>query len=357
MRDVVASVADARARARSLVLRYGWNASAYQILNPGLRLWFSEAGDAVAGYAQFGSTWVIAGAPVCAARRLDAVSREIERVAGILGARVLYFGAGQRLAQDLERDRSHHVLRIGAQPTWDASRWPDIVRRKASLRAQLNRARNKGVTVAEWSSDSARHDPSLERVRDTWLGTRGLPPLHFLTESDTLGDVRDRRVFVANKGDAGVVAFLVATPVPARDGWLIEQWPRTREAPNGTTHLLVDAAMRALADSGARYISMGLAPLSDRAGPVWQGEPLWLQLLMRWVRAHGRRFYNFRGLESFKAAFEPIEWEPVYVATREPRLTLTDLRAIAGVFGGGSPERLVARALGTALKRELRALR
>jgi phosphatidylglycerol lysyltransferase len=71
------------------------------------------------------------------------------------------------------------------------------------------------------------------------------------------------------------------------------------------------------------------------------------------MRAHGRRFYNFRGLEAFKASFEPADWEPLYVATREPRLTVTDLRAIAGVFGGGSPERLIARAIATAALREL----
>lgn len=293
-------------------MRHGWNASAYQILNPGLRLWFAERGDAVAGYASFHDTWVIAGAPVCAEWRLDAVSRELERSASMLGARVVYFAAGGRLARSLERDR-HHVLRVGAQPTWNATSWSTIVRQKASLRAQLNRARNKGVVVTEWPARIAERSGTLEQVRARWLSARGLPPLHFMTESDTLGDLRDRRVFVAERGSQGVVAFLVATPVPARDGWLIEQWPRLRSAPNGTMQLLVDAAMR----------------------------------------AHGRRFYNFRGLEAFKASFEPADWEPLYVATREPKLTLTDLRAIAGVFGGGAPERLVARAIATAALREL----
>jgi len=32
-------------RARKLVLEYGWNATAYQILNPGLKLWFPRAVD------------------------------------------------------------------------------------------------------------------------------------------------------------------------------------------------------------------------------------------------------------------------------------------------------------------------
>ncbi|MFP5356370.1 MAG: hypothetical protein ACLGIK_14675 [Gemmatimonadota bacterium] len=43
--------------ARTLVLRHGWNAVAYQILNPGMRRWFSQDGDAVAGYVEIAGVW------------------------------------------------------------------------------------------------------------------------------------------------------------------------------------------------------------------------------------------------------------------------------------------------------------
>ena len=346
-------VTSGREAARRLVLRHGWNATAYQILNPGVRFWFSRLGDSVAGYMTHGERWVVAGAPVCAPGRLAAVVDELEWSARTVGARVIFFGAGTRLAQHAEESGGHHVLGIGAQPAWDAQDWPAIVRSKSSIRALFNRARNKGVTVSEWSWKVAERNAMLERVLAAWLSTRGLPPLHFMTEAETLGDLRDRRIFVAERGRAGVVGFIVATPVPARDGWLLEQWPRMPDAPNGTIPLLVDAAMRALALDGARYVTMGLAPLSDCAGPIGRAEPLWLRLTLRWMRAHGRRFYNFRGLESFKKRFEPVSWEPVYVVVPGDQVTPSDLRAIAGVFGGGSPVRLVARAVATAGVREV----
>lgn len=343
----------ARERARALVLRHGWNVASYQILNPGMRLWFAAAGDAVAGYVAHARTWVVAGAPVCADERLPGVAAELESAARATGARVVYFGAGARLERLYAPHRTHRLLLLGAQPVWDAPGWPDVVRHKASLRAQLNRARNKGVTVREWPSSEAQGHPALRAVLDEWLSTRGLPPLHFMTEPDTLGDLRDRRVFVADGG--GPVAFLVATPVPARHGWLVEQWPRAARAPNGTTHLLVDAAMRALAADGAHYVSLGLAPLSDRAGAIGEGEPAWLRLLLRWLRAHGRRFYNFAGLDAFKASLAPHAWEPIY-AIAPGRLGPRTLAAVAGAFGGGSPLRLVATALVMAAAREARAL-
>jgi hypothetical protein len=80
--------------ARDLVMRYGWNAVAYQILNPGMRLWFSSAGDAVAGYVSFGRVMIIAGAPVCRRERLPDVALELEagrarprRAGGVLRCR------------------------------------------------------------------------------------------------------------------------------------------------------------------------------------------------------------------------------------------------------------------------------
>ena len=343
-----------RERARAIVLKFGWNVTAYQILNPGMTLWFAAAGDAVAGYARHGRTWIVVGAPVCAPERLTAVAEELERAAG--AGRVIYFGAGTRLERVLAGAHPHHPLLLGAQPVWDATEWPSIVRAKSSLRAQINRAQNKGVIVTEWPSSAAQGHPVLQAILEEWLGTRGLPPLHFMTEPHTLGDLRDRRVFVAERG-SGAVAFLVATPVPARRGWLVEQWPRSSRAPNGTTQLLVDAAMRALGAAGSRYVSLGLAPLTDRAGTIGAGQSTWLRLLLRWVRAHGRRFYNFRGLDAFKAGLEPGTWEPVYAVTRGKRIGPGALHAITGAFSGGSPERLIATALAMAVGRELRVFR
>jgi phosphatidylglycerol lysyltransferase len=338
--------------ARDLVLRHGWNAVAYQILNPGMRLWFSSARDAVAGYAAFGRTWIVAGAPVCPVDRLADVARELEDDARAHGKRVLFFCAGGRLEEAYAERGDHALVRIGAQPTWEPRAWPDIVRRKPSLRAQLNRARNKGVTVREWPPERARESAILRDVLREWLATRGLPPLHFLVTPDLLDTLGDRRIFVAERGD-DVVGFLVATTIPARKGWLVEQWPRRRSAPNGTTHLLVDAAMRAFDDAGADYATLGLSPLSEHAGAVGAGQPAWLRFALHWLRAHGRRFYNFRGLEAFKASAQPMAWEPIYAIAPGRRFTPFTLRAIAGAFSDGSPERLLARAILSGAAKEI----
>jgi phosphatidylglycerol lysyltransferase len=342
-------------RARELVLRYGWNATAYQIVNPGIRQWFSRSGDAVVGYVARWGVRVVAGAPVCAAERLADVAAEFESDAAGHGERVCYFCAEARL-ESLYRDtEDHSMVLLGSQPVWNPQQWTETVEAKKSLRAQLNRARNKGVAVEEWPPERAQNNVELHRCLAEWLSTRGLPPLHFLVEPETLSRLADRRTFIAVR-DGVVVGFLIASPVPERRGWLVEQNIRGHNAPNGTTELLLDAAVKTLAAEGAEYLTLGLAPLSNRAGAPAVENPFWLRTLLGRVRAHGRRFYNFEGLEAFKTKFQPETWEPVYAIANERTFSILTLYAVASAFSDGSPVALLLRAMCKAAGTEFRWL-
>ena len=152
------------------------------------------------------------------------------------------------------------------------------------------------------------------------------------------------------------MAFTVLSPVPARNGWLVEQIVRGKESPNGTAELLIDSAVHAIGDSGASYVTLGLSPLSQRVAIPSPGQPPWLGILLHWVRLHGARFYNFAGLDAFKAKFNPQSWEPIYAIAEGKRFPPSALYAIAGAFSGGAPFRLVARAVVRAGLEELSSL-
>jgi phosphatidylglycerol lysyltransferase len=342
-------------RARQLILRHGWNATAYQILNPGIELWFSRAAEGVIGFVKHGRTRVVGGAPVCDHDLLAAIAGEFADDARESGERVCYFGAGDRLDSTLGAKSGWSRVLLGAQPVWDPKRWSVAVNRRGSLRAQFNRARNKGLVVTEWPSGVAQNHPELRRCLGEWLETRHLPPLHFMVEPETLSELRDRRVFVAERGGHQVVGFTVLSPVPARDGWLVEQIVRGRRAPNGTAELLLDSAMRTVATDGSSYVTLGLSPLSQHA-PVVLRHPPWLRFVLRWVRLHGARFYNFAGLDSFKAKFNPEVWEPIYAIGQGRAFSPRDLYAIAGAFSGGTPMNLIGAALARAVRQETLAI-
>ena len=336
-------------RARDIVLEHGWNATAYQIVNPGIDHWFSESGDAVAGFVRYAGIRVVAGAPVASEERLPEIVDAFESDARKHGDGVCYFGAEARLEAVLRNSRSHSMALMGAQPAWHPSSWNSVITSHASLRAQLNRASNKGITIREHTPAEAREMPELRRILETWLRSRKLPPLHFLVEPATLERLDDRRIFVAYSETAGPVAFAVLSPVPARNGWLVEQFPRLPSAPNGTVELLLANAANSVAEAGAEYFTLGLAPLARRDVTPHPAEPRWLERALSLAAAHGRRFYNFAGLEAFKSKFDPPVWEPVYAIEASPRFTLRSLYGIAGAFAARSPVALIASAAAKAL--------
>jgi phosphatidylglycerol lysyltransferase len=330
-------------------MRHGWNATAYQIVNPGLKHWFARDGDGVIGYVLANRRRVVAGAPVCSEERLAEIIEEWTMSAK---STTCYFGATTRLHQILDNKQfQFSSVVLGAQPVWNPQTWSP--ERVPSLRQQFNRARNKGVIVEEWHADKAATDPSLRTVLRGWLDGRGLPPMHFLVEPETLDTLGDRRVFVATQnGEA--MAFLVLAPIPTRNGWLTEEFPRKSSAPNGTVELLLDFAVKKVAAEGSTYVTMGLVPLRDFDS---KENPVWLRALSRWVRAHGRRFYNFEGLEAFKSKFRPDGWEPIYVLSQEPRFSLRTLYAVTAAFTRTSPVVALAKGFGRAIVQELRWLR
>lgn len=338
-----------------LIKRYGWNATCYQLVNPGLDIWFGPSHEAVIGFVEAARTCVVAGAPVCSEDDLPKVIAKFESEAKSKRRHVCYFGASGRIEQLLGDCHGYSTVVLGSQPVWNPSNWEAILASNSSIRAQLNRALNKGVQVDEWSYEGATNNAELQAVLQEWLSTRGLPPLHFLVEPETLSFLEGRRIFVATRAES-VVGFLVASPIPTRNGWLTEQFVRGKGAVNGTIELLVDATMRGLIEDKATYVTMGLVPLSNHGFEPKFANPLWLSLILKWVRAHGRRFYNFGGLEHFKAKLQPDYWEPIYAISNERSFSLRSLYAIAAAFTKEPPLNAVMRGFVRGVRQELRWL-
>jgi phosphatidylglycerol lysyltransferase len=341
--------------ARDLVMAHGWSSTCYQILNPDIRYWFNRGRSAVVGYLQRGSYLLVAGAPVCALEALNDVIREFEAFALRDGLRVCYVCAEGRLRETLANSGDHSAVAIGAQPVWRPSDWAAIVAGRASLRAQLRRALNKGVMLEERDAREAARDPELHGVLHEWLACRRLPPLHFMTEPEVLKGVVDDRVVLVARRKGHPVAYLVASPVPARNGYLIEELARSPRAPNGTSELLIDAAMRRFGGEGRGFVTLGLVALAQS---VFREEnPWWLRGLMHFARAHANRFYNFRGLEHFRAKLHPACWENVYLISKEARFSPLTLYAVGGAFSGISPVRAIGLGILAAIRDEWRGSR
>jgi phosphatidylglycerol lysyltransferase len=312
-----------RMRAFALLKRYGWNATSFQILEPGFRYWFDRGDpiDACVAYVDTGASWVAAGPPIAPAEQLSDVAHRFVVEARALGRRACFFATESRFIDVA----SFASMRIGEQPVWNPVEWERTLRSAPSLREQLRRSRAKGVLV-EVVEPRRLSDPQgetravISRLIDRWLASRPMQPMGFLVQVHLFTEIEERRFFTAT-WDGRLVGLLSMVPVYARAGWLVEDLIRAPEAPNGTSELLVDAAMRLAMASGSRYVTLGLAPL---AGPV-SG---WLKA----IRRGGLGLYDFRGLQAFKAKLRPESWKPIFISYPAGQGAITTLRDALSAF-------------------------
>ena len=294
-----------RRRVLAVLRRHGWNATSFQVLEPGFRYWFADE-DACVAYVDTGRAWVAAGAPLTSPSRLAEVAGRFQLAARASGRRVCFFGVEERVVQSL----GWRSLLVGEQPEWDADRWPEVLRQSASLREQLRRARAKGVAVrtaasSELASTSAPLRRELEALVTGWLGRHEMAPMGFLVQVDPLTLLEEHRVHLAEQ-EGRLVGFLTAAPIFARPGWLLQNLIRAPGAPNGTAELLVDHAMRT-AEAEAEgddspMVTLGLAPLAGQVVPA-----------LRLARSAGSVLFDFEGLRAFKARLRPTRWRPIHL--------------------------------------------
>jgi phosphatidylglycerol lysyltransferase len=291
-----------------LLRQHGWNATSFQVLEPGFEYWF--AADACVAYVDTGRAWVAAGAPIAAEPSLAGVAAAFVAAARVAGRRACFFATERRFASAV----GFRHLSIGEQPVWEPGRWSETLRATPSLREQLRRARAKGVNVSQVSAEELS-DPNaplrreIESLIASWQRSRAMPPMGFLVHVEPFAFADERQVFVARLGAgtaARVVGLAAAIPVYARQGWFLEDLIRAPTAPNGTTELLVDAVMVAAARLGSAYLTLGLSPLAGSVAPA-----------LGFARRYATPLYDFAGLRGFKAKFRPLCWAPIYLSFPE----------------------------------------
>ncbi len=296
---------DPRTRVLGLLRRHGWNTTSFQVLEHGFSYWFDPLTDSCIAYLDTGRAWVAAGAPIAADEVLAESVAAFVAAASLARRRVCFFAVEERLVEACRGALSS--MPIGEQPSWDPTSWPEALASDRRLREQLRRAQSKGVTVRavrpeEISNVEAPLRQDVELLIGRWVQSRKMAPMGFIVDVQPFDFAEERRCFVAER-DAQIIGVLVAVPVYRRAGWLFEDILRSPNAPNGTTELLIDAAMRAVAGEGSRYATLGLAPL---AGDIAPG--------LRFLRAAATALYDFDGVRRFKAKLRPERWTRIDLA-------------------------------------------
>lgn len=330
-----------RERVRDLLAKYCRNPISYVDVENDKRYFFGTAVEGFVAYVTAGRVVVCAGDPVCAKKDMTMLVSEFMAFCRENDFSICFC---QTTASCLDCFRSlgYGVAKYGEEAMFDLSSYTIRGRAAGKIRQNINRADREGVSVFEYKpleSRSREVEDGISAVSKDWLAGKKSGELSFLLGSVGLENPLDRRYFVARDRFGTVCAFIVF--VPFLGGYYTDVTRRRRDAPQGVMEKIVVTAFSVMRAEGAKWGSIGLAPLSG----LTEGVQTPVSALLHYVFEHMNGFYGFKALYQYKKKYAPTMWEPRYMAYYPAIFTPAVAYAIVRVQNsGGVKDFLVNRA-------------
>lgn len=294
------------------------------------QLVFSENGSAFIMYARQGRSLVALFDPVGREEEWPGLVKRFIATARTAGCRPVFYQVSPRfLPVAIEAGLTAHKL--GEQAIVDLPGFDMKGGDWLKLRRSINRAERDGLQFEFLSKEQVPQVlAELRGVSDAWLSAHNAAEKGF-----SLGTFRDDYVCASPvaiiRTDGRIVAFAtIPTAETERDAFidLMRHIPGTHR---GMMDLLFVRIIEQLKADGFKTLNLGMAPLAGlsthRCAPVWHH-------ICRFIFETGERFYNFKGVQNFKAKFDP-RWQPRYLVVPGRSLPLTSIYDVTLLIGGG----------------------
>jgi hypothetical protein len=238
--------------------------------------------------------------------------------------RCLFAAVGEDFKGLLEKE-GFHSAQIGAEPWIELKDYRPRGNSAKGVRTARNQAVRSGVTVQKITGTALTDNIMKEigSVLASWIGGRWTIISGFLNATDPLRYRECRTYFLARTESGELCGYLIATPVPAKKSYFLEDVVISPEAPQGTATFLVLEALHALELDQIPRASLGVVSLQDlpqSSGKNCHGLDHAVKTLS-WVARH---IYNSSGIALFRKRFRPDHWLPVFAclstAAKSPTL-------------------------------------
>lgn len=306
------------------------NADACLALTGDKQLLFSDSGRSFIMFAKHRRTWVSLFDPVGDTNEWpELIWRFIEMAAAHNGRAAFYQVRPQALP--LYLDAGLRAYKLGEHAHVPLADFSLKGSRRANLRHGVSRAEREGLSFEMLEPAAVREAlPQLREVSDVWLKEQQAREKGFSLGSFDDDYLTRMPVAVVRHG-ADIVAFASIMTTTRDEEAAIDLMRHRPGAPAGTMDLLFAKVLLHFQQLGYARFGLGMAPMSGmvdhRLAPRWHR-------FGRLLFEHGRRFYNFPGLRSFKDKFDPT-WEPRYLVSRGGATPVLVLSAVTALIGGG----------------------
>lgn len=328
--DVAATTAE---RVLAALRRYGYQSQSYNILLGDKSYFFSARGvDGVIAYLVRAKVALTAGDPLCDPLDLPTFLDEFREFCRGNKWRCCLQAVTER-CEDAARKLGFGSIKIGEEPILDLGRLTWAGGKFRDLRKEVRNAQRSGLTVVEYKPLDARKpdwEQQMDGLSKAWSKFKGSGEFAFLIGEPSLPDPGQRKYFLALKDDQ-VQAFVVCTPIYARNGIYFDLMRRLEKPPKGTAQLLITEAFRFLREQGYDMATLGTAPLASEHVDDPDQSRL-VELVLEMAFKHLGYFHRFKPLYQFKEQFGPTSWEARYLAYWPSRFSPVVLYALLKAY-------------------------
>ena len=279
---------------------------------------------------------LVPGAAGLRSARGGRVRRGLERVRAQGPREVASFVSVYEPFAKLLRDSGFTCVKVGQEP-WVSL--PDCIptgNAGKGVRNARNQALSAGLTVEEWTSEEIERDGEKKRIlreiHHEWRSTRFIELSGFMNAVEPFKYASERRYFVLRAPSGSIEAYLIATPVPGRGGYFLEDLIARSNAPRGTGELLTLEAMVRLGESGGKEASLGVVSLTTIDPKSAPKLPPLIHFLMIQAPAAMSTVYNFSGMEIYRKRFKPRVWEAIHLGVRGEKGSATTAEWLRLIF-------------------------
>jgi len=297
-----------RNKAQQVVAEYGRTTLARLTLLEDKSYYFSPSGKSAIAYVPKGRGAIALGDPIGPVE---------DRKEAILGFQDFcyrndwYPAFYQTLPDDLEMysNLGFRVVQIGEEAIVDLKNFTLKGKANQNLRTAINRLTKVGHQVKFYEPPlSLELMRQMKAVSDEWLQMVQGAEKQFSVGWFYEAYLRETRVVAIHTPDGEIIAFANMISV-VNQVVGVDLMRRRTEVENGTMECLFASMLQHCQELGYAEFDLGLSALAGVGEAEKSGR---LEKVLIYLSDHLSKFYNFKGLHSFKDKFGP-RWEPRYL--------------------------------------------
>jgi lysylphosphatidylglycerol synthetase-like protein (DUF2156 family) len=253
---------------------------------------------------------IVFGDPVCPKTDQPQMAEAFQRHCKENGLNVIYAIVTEQFANSVLNQNQNVLIQFGNKLILEPNDNP--LNRSGPkgvlVRKKVKHAIKDGVVISEYHHDDPSVEKEIEHVAQNWLEARNGPQV-YIAHLDFFNDMQGKRWFIA-KHDGHVIGFLILNEIQASSGWLLNNLIITRDAPTGTSELLVTTILQTLEAEKCNYVAVGPVTGDNILHIIGLGT--FSSWLLHWIFKAAKKIFRLDGQKVFWEKFQP-KHEPSYV--------------------------------------------